>query len=136
MIEHLFLSTVMSHLRPDSEISVRYNSGMSLAEIYSGVSFKPSSDMPSLAECIEAWPDAQLKFANEAQKERRFWELSRNADPIFFKYQRGEADKSDWEAEVDRIRGNLPYYAENDAAVLAACPTADSVWDGESWISA
>lgn len=31
------------------------------------------------------------------------------SDPIFFKYQRGEALETDWIAKVDEIRARYPY---------------------------
>jgi len=31
------------------------------------------------------------------------------ADPLFFKYQRGEATKEEWEAKIEEIRERYPY---------------------------
>jgi hypothetical protein len=31
------------------------------------------------------------------------------ADPLFFKYQRGESTKEEWEAKVEEIRNKFPY---------------------------
>ncbi len=31
------------------------------------------------------------------------------ADPLFFKYQRGEATKEEWEAKIEEIRTRYPY---------------------------
>jgi hypothetical protein len=31
------------------------------------------------------------------------------ADPLFFKYQRGEATKEEWEAKIEEIRQRYPY---------------------------
>ena len=34
---------------------------------------------------------------------------SQEADPLFFKYQRGEVTKEEWEAKVEEIRTRYPY---------------------------
>jgi hypothetical protein len=31
------------------------------------------------------------------------------ADPLFFKYQRGEATKEEWESKIEEIRQRYPY---------------------------
>lgn len=37
------------------------------------------------------------------------------ADPLFFKVQRGEATLAEWQAKVDEIRQRLPYLAINES---------------------
>jgi hypothetical protein len=50
-----------------------------------------------------------------AEKPRKEAEAFRSAaykseaDPLFFKYQRGEATKEEWEAKVEEIRARYPY---------------------------
>lgn len=38
--------------------------------------------------------------------------FAREADPIFFKYQRGEATLEEWQSAVDAIRLKFPYPEE------------------------
>jgi hypothetical protein len=68
-----------------------------------------SRPQPSEAE-IEA--ELQRLIAEQPHKEI---ELLRSAaykieaDPLFFKSQRGEATKEEWEAKVEEIRARYPY---------------------------
>ena len=48
----------------------------------------------------------------EQQKAARAYAYTQEADPLFFKAQRGEADIAEWEAKVQEIRERYPYPAE------------------------
>jgi hypothetical protein len=45
-------------------------------------------------------------------KQQRAYAYTQEADPLFFKAQRGEILLSEWEAKVDEIRNRYPYPAE------------------------
>jgi len=45
----------------------------------------------------------------ERIKQQRSLAYSQEADPLFFKYQRGEITKEEWEAKVEEIRQRYPY---------------------------
>jgi hypothetical protein len=45
-------------------------------------------------------------------KANRAAAYSAEADPLFFKTQRGEATIEEWEAKVEEIRQRYPYLAE------------------------
>lgn len=42
-------------------------------------------------------------------KEIRASAYAAEADPLFFKYQRGEATKEEWETKIEEIRQRYPY---------------------------
>ena len=65
---------------------------------------KPSDDeiKAELKRLIEAQPDKDAKVG-------RLEAMRNEADPIFFKYQRGEATKEEWVAKIDDIRKRFPY---------------------------
>ena len=46
---------------------------------------------------------------NAKQKENRAKAYTAEADPLFFKAQRGEATTADWEAKVAEIKTRYPY---------------------------
>ena len=46
---------------------------------------------------------------NAAQKEKRSKAYAEEADPLFFKAQRGEATTAQWEAKVAEIKARFPY---------------------------
>lgn len=51
-------------------------------------------------------PSADESSANAAAM--RFLAYKEEADPLFFKYQRGEATKEDWLAKVNEIKERFP----------------------------
>ena len=57
---------------------------------------------------IEAFIAASAPTAEE-QEERRHIAYAAEADPIFFKAQRGEATMDEWEAKVMEIKDRFPY---------------------------
>jgi hypothetical protein len=50
--------------------------------------------------------------ALEAARSSRARAYQEEADPLFFKAQRGEAELADWEAKVIEIRERFPYPQE------------------------
>ena len=52
--------------------------------------------------------DAKAAALDEA-KQNRAAAYAREADPLFFKAQRGEATLEEWQAKVDEIRDRFPY---------------------------
>jgi hypothetical protein len=54
---------------------------------------------------------AKALAQQEAQRNRAA-AYSTEADPLFFKAQRGEATIEEWEAKVEEIRQRYPYPAE------------------------
>jgi hypothetical protein len=64
---------------------------------------------------IEATPEEieQRKADQLANiKQQRAFAYTQEADPLFFKAQRGEILLSEWEAKVDEIRNRYPYPVE------------------------
>lgn len=45
----------------------------------------------------------------EYQKRQRAEAYKNEADPIFFKYQRGEATQQEWQDKIQAIRDKFPY---------------------------
>jgi hypothetical protein len=46
---------------------------------------------------------------NVGQKQNRQLAYTKESDPLFMKYQRGEATKEEWEAKVAAIAARYPY---------------------------
>lgn len=64
------------------------------------------------------WSQVKTAEAKVAEAAEQALETARNsraaayeseADPLFFKAQRGEAELADWEAKVTEIRERFPY---------------------------
>jgi hypothetical protein len=45
-------------------------------------------------------------------KQQRAYAYTQEADPLFFKAQRGEADMAEWNAKIEEIRIRFPYPVE------------------------
>jgi spore cortex formation protein SpoVR/YcgB (stage V sporulation) len=57
---------------------------------------------------------------NEEQAENRRYAYEKEADPIFFMIQRGEATQEEWEAKVAEIKERYPYYFDDEGNLLEA----------------
>ena len=57
------------------------------------------------AAAIEVAAEQALAFA----KHNRAAAYAAEADPLFFKAQRGEATMDEWQAKIDEIRNRYPY---------------------------
>ena len=55
---------------------------------------------------------AKLTQTLEQQKVARAEAYNAEADPLFFKAQRGEATLEEWQAKVAEIKARFPYPAE------------------------
>lgn len=69
---------------------------------------------PTKAELEKMWPEVEKRVANRQVREAREEAYRLTADPIFLKYQRGEASKEEWIAAVEKVREDNPYPYEND----------------------
>jgi hypothetical protein len=54
-------------------------------------------------------PEILKNEFNQQQKQRRQIAYQRESDPIFMKFQRGEATKEEWEAKIAEIVALYPY---------------------------
>jgi hypothetical protein len=57
-----------------------------------------------LAEAREAEYRTALEWRDQALREA----LAQEADPVFFRWQRGEATKADWLAAVAEVKARYP----------------------------
>jgi hypothetical protein len=60
---------------------------------------------------IAAWQAASIP-SDEQQKASRQVAYREEADPLFFKAQRGDGTLDEWKAKVDEIKARFPYAAE------------------------
>ena len=61
---------------------------------------------------VDSEPDPVLPPTQEEQKVSRAMAYRAEADPLFFKAQRGEATLEEWQAKVAEIKARLPYPSE------------------------
>ena len=72
--------------------------------------FKRENDSWAIAD-IDAYDRARIDFIkrhNAEAREKRKAAYQTESDPIFFRYQRGECPKHEWEAKVIEIKNRYP----------------------------
>lgn len=78
-------------------------------EDYSGLEWLDDSPKPSQAELEALWPEVEFQVATEQVEQKRQAAYQSEADPLFFKSQRGKASKDEWLAKVAEIDERFPY---------------------------
>jgi hypothetical protein len=99
-MNHTFIVKAIQSLRPNAEFVLRGN----VLEWLDQNQTKPTQEEiaaeASRLEAAEPLCIAQQSRAAAYQQE---------ADPLFFKYQRGEVTKEEWESKIEEIRQRFPY---------------------------
>lgn len=88
--------------------SNRYKLSQSIPP-HSIVEWDGPDPQPTESELESAYTAAIAEMALEQSKQNRDVAYRNEADPLFFKYQRGEVTKEEWEAKVEEIRTRYPY---------------------------
>jgi hypothetical protein len=76
---------------------------------YDAIEWQDDRPQPSRAECDEAWPQVKTDLETAAAQRSRANAYREEADPLFFKWQRGEGSEKDWIDKVTEIRELFPY---------------------------
>ena len=76
---------------------------------YSGLEWFDESPKPSLEELEALWVSTQITVQTANVEQVRQAEYQKTADPLFFKWQAGEIEKTDWLSERERIKLANPY---------------------------
>ena len=77
-------------------------------ETYAGLNWLDSSPKPSQEELDALWPQIQTAIKNQQADFNRHNAYVKEADPLFFKAQRGEATMEEWQAKVAEIKAQYP----------------------------
>jgi hypothetical protein len=78
---------------------------------FDGLTWLSDGDAPTQAELDAAWPQVQRDRAYaQAQKARHAAYVS-DSDPVFFRWQRGQATEQDWLDAVAAVDAAYPYPA-------------------------
>lgn len=78
-------------------------------DTYEGLEWLDTSAKPSQAELDAAWPAVQ--YANQCTivERARLAAYEKESDPIFFKWQRGDATEAEWREAVAKVKAENPY---------------------------
>ena len=76
---------------------------------YAGLTWLSDSPKPTKAALDKKWPKVQHDLEVARIRAARAARYQAEADPLYLKAQRNEADIADWHAAVAQIRADLPY---------------------------
>lgn len=76
---------------------------------YSGLEWFDESPKPTQEELDALWPSTQTAAFNKVQQDARSAAYRNESDPLFFKWQRGEATEQEWKDKVAEIQARYPY---------------------------
>lgn len=75
---------------------------------YEGLTWLSDSPKPTKEELDALWESTQKIAANQRAEKNRHDAYIAEADPLFFKAQRGEGTMAEWEAKVAEIKLRYP----------------------------
>ena len=78
-------------------------------DTYDGLTWLDDTPQPTQAELDAAWP--QVDYANQcaAVEAARLAAYEQTSDPLYFKWQRGDATEAEWLAAVAQVTADNPY---------------------------
>jgi hypothetical protein len=78
-------------------------------DTYDGLTWLDDSPKPTQAELDAAWP--QVDYANQCAvvEAARLIAYEQTSDPLYFKWQRGDATEAEWLAAVAKVKADNPY---------------------------
>lgn len=100
------IAKVLQKIRPNAVWSLNNND-------YQKLLWRSEDSKPSLKEIKDAWKDIELELEVDKISNLRRKTYQEESDPLFFKYQRGDIEKSEWIAKVEEIRTRFPFPANS-----------------------
>lgn len=76
---------------------------------YDGLDWQDESPKPTLAELESAWPQVMYERDYKMVERERQYAYARDADPLFFKWQRGTGTEQEWLDAVQAVKDAHPY---------------------------
>lgn len=78
-------------------------------DTYDGLDWQDDSPKPTQEELDAAWP--AVDYANQcaAVEQARLLAYEQTSDPLFFKWQRGDATEAEWREAVAKVKAENPY---------------------------
>ena len=78
-------------------------------DTYDGLDWLDSSPKPTQAELDAAWPQVEYNVQVAAVETARLDAYEKQSDPLYFKWQRGDATEAEWRAAVAKVKTDNPY---------------------------
>lgn len=78
-------------------------------DTYDGLTWLDDTPKPTQAELDELWPQVQYETQCAAVEAARLAAYEQTSDPLYFKWQRGDATQIEWRAAVAKVKADNPY---------------------------
>lgn len=78
-------------------------------DAYDGIEWLDDSAKPTQAELDALWPQVQYETQCLTVEQARLVAYEQQSDPIFFKWQRGDATEAEWREAVAKVKAENPY---------------------------
>jgi hypothetical protein len=78
-------------------------------DTYDGLVWLSDSPKPTQAELDAAWPQVEYDNQVAAVETARLIAYEQQSDPLYFKWQRGDATEAEWRAAVAKVKADNPY---------------------------
>jgi hypothetical protein len=76
---------------------------------YDGLTWLSDTPKPSQKELDALWPQVQYENQVAAVEAARLMAYEQQSDPVFFKWQRGDATELEWREAVAKVKAENPY---------------------------
>ena len=78
-------------------------------DTYDGLTWLSDTPKPTQAELDAAWPQVDYDNQVAAVEQARLTAYEQQSDPVFFKWQRGDATETEWREAVAKVKAENPY---------------------------
>lgn len=78
-------------------------------ETYDGLTWLDDTPKPTQAELDALWPETAYKNQVAIVENARLLAYEQQSDPLYFKWQRGDATEAEWRAAVAKVKADNPY---------------------------
>ena len=76
---------------------------------YDGLVWMSDTQKPSQAELDALWPQVEYDLQCAIVEQNRLTAYEQQSDPVFFKWQRGDATELEWREAVAKVKAENPY---------------------------
>jgi hypothetical protein len=76
---------------------------------YEGLTWLDDTPKPTQEELDASWPQVQYENQIATVEAARLSAYEQTSDPIFFKWQRGDATELEWREAVAKVKADNPY---------------------------
>jgi hypothetical protein len=78
-------------------------------DTYEGLTWLDDTPKPTQEELDAAWPQVNYQNQYTAVEQARLLAYEQTSDPLYFKWQRGDATEAEWREAVAKVKADNPY---------------------------